>query len=209
MPRWRRPAGAVQDAEAANLVRGARRGDPRVPAEAGHGYADYLLFVDGEAVGVVEAKKEGTTLTGVEVQSAQVRRRAARPRCRRRCGRCRSSTRAPASRRASPTASTPSRAAAASSLPPAGDAGRVGWRRRSARRRGDGRARPSYDARPRRCAAGCSDAAADRGGPVAGAGHGGRATWRRRCAEDRPRALIQMATGSGKTFTADHRRSTG
>jgi type I restriction enzyme, R subunit len=31
--------------------------------------ADYLLFVDGLATGVVEAKKEGDTLTGVELQS--------------------------------------------------------------------------------------------------------------------------------------------
>ncbi len=29
------------------------------------GEADYLLFVDGKAVGVVEAKSEGTTLSGV------------------------------------------------------------------------------------------------------------------------------------------------
>jgi type I restriction enzyme R subunit len=37
----------------------------------GHGYgeADYLLFVDGQATGVVEAKKEGSTLTGVELQT--------------------------------------------------------------------------------------------------------------------------------------------
>jgi len=34
-----------------------------------YGEADYLLFVEGEAVGAVEAKHEGTTLTGVEVQS--------------------------------------------------------------------------------------------------------------------------------------------
>jgi len=31
--------------------------------------ADYLLFIDGLATGVVEAKKEGETLTGVELQS--------------------------------------------------------------------------------------------------------------------------------------------
>ena len=36
-----------------------------------HGRADYLLFVDGKAVGVIEAKKEGETLTGVEWQSAK------------------------------------------------------------------------------------------------------------------------------------------
>jgi type I restriction enzyme R subunit len=37
----------------------------------GHGYgeADYLLFVDGVAAGVIEAKKEGSTLTGVEIQT--------------------------------------------------------------------------------------------------------------------------------------------
>ncbi|MBI5618588.1 MAG: DEAD/DEAH box helicase family protein [Gammaproteobacteria bacterium] len=35
----------------------------------GHGFADYLLYVDGKAAGVVEAKKIGATLTGVEVQS--------------------------------------------------------------------------------------------------------------------------------------------
>ena len=35
----------------------------------GHGTADYLLYVDGRAAGVVEAKAEGHTLTGVEAQS--------------------------------------------------------------------------------------------------------------------------------------------
>src|SRR3989338_8024890 len=37
--------------------------------KAGHGEADYLLYVDGRAVGIVEANKEGVTLTGVETQS--------------------------------------------------------------------------------------------------------------------------------------------
>lgn len=32
----------------------------------GYGHADYLLYVDGKAAGVIEAKKMGTTLTGVE-----------------------------------------------------------------------------------------------------------------------------------------------
>jgi type I restriction enzyme, R subunit len=41
------------------------------PLKSGHGEADYLLFVDGKAVGAIEAKKEGDTLTGVEVQSAK------------------------------------------------------------------------------------------------------------------------------------------
>jgi type I restriction enzyme R subunit len=37
----------------------------------GHGFADYLLYVDGRAAGVIEAKKEGDTLTGVEIQSGK------------------------------------------------------------------------------------------------------------------------------------------
>lgn len=41
------------------------------PLNAGHGFADYLLYVNGKACGVIEAKKEGTTLSGVEVQSAR------------------------------------------------------------------------------------------------------------------------------------------
>ena len=32
-------------------------------------YADYLLFVDRQAAGVIEAKPEGTTLTSAEYQS--------------------------------------------------------------------------------------------------------------------------------------------
>ena len=38
---------------------------------AEHGTADYLLFVDQQALGAVEAKKQGFTLSGVEVQSAK------------------------------------------------------------------------------------------------------------------------------------------
>src|SRR5947209_10805409 len=37
------------------------------------GATDYLLFVNREAVGVIEAKKEGETLTGVEEQSMKYR----------------------------------------------------------------------------------------------------------------------------------------
>jgi len=38
------------------------------PLESGFGCADYLLYVDGKAAGVIEAKKQGATLTGVESQ---------------------------------------------------------------------------------------------------------------------------------------------
>ena len=41
------------------------------PLNPGHGFADYLLYVNGKACGVIEAKKEGATLSGVEVQGAQ------------------------------------------------------------------------------------------------------------------------------------------
>lgn len=37
---------------------------------AGHGRVDYLLYVERHVVGVIEAKPEGTTLSGVEWQSA-------------------------------------------------------------------------------------------------------------------------------------------
>lgn len=41
------------------------------PLNAGHGFADYLLYVNGKACGVIEAKKAGATLGGVGVQSAR------------------------------------------------------------------------------------------------------------------------------------------
>src|SRR5690606_27912783 len=40
----------------------------------GHGRADYMLYVDGKAVGVIEAKPAGTTLTGVEPQAERYSR---------------------------------------------------------------------------------------------------------------------------------------
>ena len=41
------------------------------PLKTGHGFADYLLYVDGAAVGVIEAKRAGIPLTAVEVQTAK------------------------------------------------------------------------------------------------------------------------------------------
>ena len=38
------------------------------PLQSGHGFADYLLYVDGAAAGIIEAKKEGHALSGVEMQ---------------------------------------------------------------------------------------------------------------------------------------------
>jgi type I restriction enzyme S subunit len=39
------------------------------PLKSGYGFADYLLYVDGAPAGVIEAKKEGETLTGYEIQT--------------------------------------------------------------------------------------------------------------------------------------------
>jgi len=41
------------------------------PLNPGFGVADYLPYANGKAAGVIEAKKQGTTLTGVELQSAR------------------------------------------------------------------------------------------------------------------------------------------
>ena len=61
----------VQDLAALN-VHGARGVAVReFSLRLGHGTADYLLYVDGWAAGVVEAKPEGHTLTGVESQSGK------------------------------------------------------------------------------------------------------------------------------------------
>lgn len=59
----------VQDAPETNLHAGPGVAIREFPLRSGHGFADYLLYVDGKAVGVVEAKPEGSTLTGVEVQT--------------------------------------------------------------------------------------------------------------------------------------------
>lgn len=37
----------------------------------GYGFADYLLYVDAKAAGVIEAKRQGATLSGVETQSGK------------------------------------------------------------------------------------------------------------------------------------------
>ena len=62
---------AVQDLTALNPY-GARGVAVReFPLRTGHGTADYLLYVDGRVVGVIEAKPEGHSLTGVETQSGK------------------------------------------------------------------------------------------------------------------------------------------
>jgi type I restriction enzyme R subunit len=60
---------ALQDRDQMNLDAAPGVAVREFPLRQGHGFADYLLYVDGQAVGVIEAKKAGTTLTGVEVQA--------------------------------------------------------------------------------------------------------------------------------------------
>jgi type I restriction enzyme R subunit len=62
---------AVQDVKAANIHAALGVALREFPLNQGHGQADYLLYVDGKAAGVVEAKKQGATLKGVEAQSAK------------------------------------------------------------------------------------------------------------------------------------------
>jgi len=59
----------VQNRDEANLA--ARRGVAirEFKMAKGHGFADYLLFVDQQPVGAIEAKLAGHTLTGVEGQT--------------------------------------------------------------------------------------------------------------------------------------------
>ena len=60
---------AVQDVAAMNLDAARGVAVREFPLAKGFGFADYLLYVDAQAVGVLEAKKAGTTLTGAEVQA--------------------------------------------------------------------------------------------------------------------------------------------
>jgi type I restriction enzyme R subunit len=59
----------IQDRKDANLQ--AARGVAVREFPLSTGEADYLLFVDGKALGAVEAKPEGATLKGVETQSGK------------------------------------------------------------------------------------------------------------------------------------------
>ncbi|MGO9073589.1 MAG: DEAD/DEAH box helicase family protein [Terriglobales bacterium] len=61
----------LQNRPEANITAGRGVAVREFPMKKGHGEADYLLFVDGAAAGVIEAKREGETLTGVEIQTAK------------------------------------------------------------------------------------------------------------------------------------------
>lgn len=60
----------VQDGKTMNLFAGDGIAIREVVMAPGHGRVDYLLYVEKRVVGVIEAKPLGTTLSGVEWQSA-------------------------------------------------------------------------------------------------------------------------------------------
>lgn len=60
----------VQDTKDLNLSAGQGVARREAIMAAGHGRADYLLYLDKRVVGVIEAKPVGTPLSGVEWQSA-------------------------------------------------------------------------------------------------------------------------------------------
>src|SRR5438105_1402120 len=59
---------AVQDPDGVNLTAAQGIAVREFVLKAPHGRADYLLFVGGKAVGVLEAKPTGTILSNVEPQ---------------------------------------------------------------------------------------------------------------------------------------------
>jgi len=61
----------VQSRDEVNSAAGHGIAIREFPMKPGFGEADYLLYVDGQALGVVEAKKEGSTLTGFEGQTSK------------------------------------------------------------------------------------------------------------------------------------------
>src|SRR2546425_4406656 len=63
----------VQSRDEANITAGRGVAITYFPLKSGYGEADYLLYVDGAPAGVVEAKKEGETLTGHEIQTEKYR----------------------------------------------------------------------------------------------------------------------------------------
>src|SRR5919106_1119211 len=60
---------AVQDIQNVHVHAAKGVAIREFPLKTGYGTADYLLYVHGKAAGALEAKKEGTTLSGVEIQT--------------------------------------------------------------------------------------------------------------------------------------------
>ena len=77
----------VQDRADTNLSAGLGIAIREFRMAAEHGFADYLLLVEGQAVGALEAKPEGYPLSGVEPRGSCTHKA-----CRLRTGRFPSST---------------------------------------------------------------------------------------------------------------------
>ncbi len=67
---------SVQPRDQANITAAQGVAVCEYPLKKGHGFADYLLYVDGAAVGVIEAKKTGIPLTAVESLEPEARSRS-------------------------------------------------------------------------------------------------------------------------------------
>lgn len=65
----REAGSAVQNRRVVNLSAARGVAVREFQLERGHGVADYLLLVDGRVCGVLEAKREGHALSGIEPQS--------------------------------------------------------------------------------------------------------------------------------------------
>src|ERR1700683_2519044 len=61
----------IQNRDSIDIEAGRGIAIREFPLATGYGFADYLLYVDGYAAGVVEAKKTGVPLIGVEIQTAK------------------------------------------------------------------------------------------------------------------------------------------
>jgi len=59
----------IQDRAAMNLAAGPEVAVREFKMTEGHGFANYMLFVEGKAVGVLETKPAGYPLTSVELQA--------------------------------------------------------------------------------------------------------------------------------------------
>ena len=59
----------VQSRNEVNLAAGPGVIVREFPLTGGHGYADYMIFIDGVPVGALEAKPEGYPLRSVEIQA--------------------------------------------------------------------------------------------------------------------------------------------
>ena len=59
----------IQNSNAVNLNAGVGVAVREFTMDKEHGRAEYVLYVNNQAIGAIEAKPAGTTLTGVEPQT--------------------------------------------------------------------------------------------------------------------------------------------